>query len=244
MKAASLDFHDMLHQCREASDVELVWQTWMSKLGYVKSGIFVISWESGTMRVTRHSSNWEEEVLSEYFKEGFYRFDIAGNPLRKSSVVHSAHVEEFDVLGKPPAVHDFVDFAHSTCLPGEISVPITVSSGLRLGFNGWTEGTTREFALQSRENNNAIRQAANAGAAKYMQLTNGIIYPIDNPLSPREIECLLRLAMGDRHADISERLGVGKKAVEMHVFGARRKLKAKTATEAVVIAILNKYIVP
>ena len=86
--------------------------------------------------------------------------------------------------------------------------------------------------------------AANAAAARFMQLTNGIIYCTENPLSPREVECLVWLAKGDRTADIAKRLGVNVKTVEFHLSGARNKLKAKTSTEAVVISVLNHYIRP
>ncbi|MFK7881451.1 helix-turn-helix transcriptional regulator, partial [Roseobacter sp.] len=71
-----------------------------------------------------------------------------------------------------------------------------------------------------------------------------IIYPKDSALSPREAECLLWLAKGDRNAEIARRLGVNSKTVDFHLAGARQKLNAKTSTEAVVIAVINRYIQP
>lgn len=63
-------------------------------------------------------------------------------------------------------------------------------------------------------------------------------------LTPRERECLLWLARGLRVAGIAERLHVAEVTVELHLRGARRKLRAATREEALVKAILDGQICP
>ena len=244
MQALDLDFFEMLNSCIGPSDVEVAWQKWMTKLGYGRSGIFTFSWEGGRVAVPRHASNWETQVLDDYFKENYYRFDPAGNPLIKSSSFLANHIGKFSLKGKPGSISTFVDFVNSVCLPGEVCVPIVVAPNLRLGFNGWVEATERELEMLAQETQDTIKLAANAGAARIMQLSNGIIYPNENPLSQREQECLLWLSRGDRIADIANRLGVNTKTIDFHLSGAREKLNAKTSTEAVVLAVVNHYIRP
>ena len=63
-------------------------------------------------------------------------------------------------------------------------------------------------------------------------------------LSAREKECLTWLAVGLRPDRIADRLGVGDKAVEKYVNGARRKLKAATRDHAVAKALMLGLIEP
>ncbi len=58
------------------------------------------------------------------------------------------------------------------------------------------------------------------------------------PLTPRERDCLTWLARGDRTARIAERLGIAEATAELHLRNARRKLKARTAAQAVARALL------
>ncbi|MBK9010497.1 LuxR family transcriptional regulator [Novosphingobium sp.] len=57
-------------------------------------------------------------------------------------------------------------------------------------------------------------------------------------LTPRERDCLTLLAQGKRTARIAERLKIADSTVELHLRNARRKLKAKTAAQAVARALL------
>lgn len=66
----------------------------------------------------------------------------------------------------------------------------------------------------------------------------------DCVLSPRERECLLRLAQGMRAAQVADALGLSDRTVEHYLASARRKLEAATSTEAVAKAILLRIIHP
>lgn len=64
------------------------------------------------------------------------------------------------------------------------------------------------------------------------------------PLSPRERECLLWLSRGLRSAAIADRLGISIATVELHLRGARRRLRAATREQALAKAILSRQIEP
>lgn len=57
-------------------------------------------------------------------------------------------------------------------------------------------------------------------------------------LSPREIECLNGLALGERTKDIAQRLGLSPSAVELYLKNARTKLGALTREQAVAKALV------
>lgn len=63
-------------------------------------------------------------------------------------------------------------------------------------------------------------------------------------LTARERECLLWLAKGDRVDRIAGRLGLSDATVEFHLANARRRLDARTSTEATATAILMGLIAP
>lgn len=244
MKDLNADFFEMLNGCAELSDVELAWQDWMTRLGYARSAIFAFSWQSGRLEVLRQSTNWDADILADYLNERYYRFDSIGNPLRKSSSFTANHIETFSFTGKSKQAANFVDWVRTLNFPGQVSVSIIVAPGLRLSFTGFVQENERLFRKRAQETQDNITLAANAAAARYMHLTNGVIYSTKNPLSPREVECLVRLANGDRMTDIAEHLGVNTKTVEFHLAGARHKLDAKTSAQAVVISLRNHYIHP
>ncbi|MEL6234462.1 MAG: LuxR C-terminal-related transcriptional regulator [Pseudomonadota bacterium] len=68
--------------------------------------------------------------------------------------------------------------------------------------------------------------------------------PVEPLLTPREADCLLHLAQGQRNARIAEQLGISTATVEMHLANARRKLGAKTREQAVALAIMGRHICP
>lgn len=66
----------------------------------------------------------------------------------------------------------------------------------------------------------------------------------DAPLSARERECLLWLGRGLRPDQIADRLGLARVTVDLHLRGARRKLKAATREHALAIAVSQGLIAP
>lgn len=56
-------------------------------------------------------------------------------------------------------------------------------------------------------------------------------------LTPRELECLRLLSEGEQAKRIAHILGITRKTAEHYLSDAKRKLRARTATHAVAIAI-------
>lgn len=59
----------------------------------------------------------------------------------------------------------------------------------------------------------------------------------ETTLTPRENECLFRLAQGYRSEAIAYELGVKRVTVDLHIANAKRKLQANTREHAVAIAL-------
>jgi DNA-binding CsgD family transcriptional regulator len=87
----------------------------------------------------------------------------------------------------------------------------------------------------------ALWLAASATALRMSELSRNAV-EVANPLTPRERECLLRLAQGERVDRIADRLSLSNATVEMHLANARRRLGARTSPEAVAKAVLNGWI--
>ena len=63
-------------------------------------------------------------------------------------------------------------------------------------------------------------------------------------LTPREIECLEWLGRGLRVDGISSKLGIASTTVVTHLSGARKKLRAVTREQALVLALRHGLIDP
>ena len=63
-------------------------------------------------------------------------------------------------------------------------------------------------------------------------------------LTPRETECLQRLAQGYRSEAIAYELGVKRVTVDLHISNAKRKLSALTREHAVALALHYQLIKP
>lgn len=94
-----------------------------------------------------------------------------------------------------------------------------------------------------REVSGPLWLAAAATAMRMSQLGRGDPEP-ENPLTPRERECLLHLARGDRVDRIAERLSLSNATVELHLAKARRRIGARTSPEAVAKAVMRGWIAP
>ena len=66
----------------------------------------------------------------------------------------------------------------------------------------------------------------------------------DSGLSPREIQCLQRLAKGSRNDRIADTLGISLPTVKLHLQNARRKLRASTREQAIARAVYLGLIEP
>ena len=67
---------------------------------------------------------------------------------------------------------------------------------------------------------------------------------VEAGLSPREIQCLQRLAKGSRNDRIADSLGITQRTVKLHLQNARRKLQATTREQAVARAVYLGLVEP
>ena len=109
MKDLNADFFEMLNSCTEPSDVEVAWQEWMRQLGYGRSAIIVLSWQTGRLEALRHSANWATDILRTTLANGITGSNSIGNPLRKSSSFSANHIEAFSLTGKSKEATRFAD---------------------------------------------------------------------------------------------------------------------------------------
>jgi len=61
--------------------------------------------------------------------------------------------------------------------------------------------------------------------------------PVPSPLTPRQLECLSRIAGGETSAEIGEALGLSKRTVDHYVLNACARLGVRNRTQAVAKAI-------
>ena len=235
------DYFVKLTSCRNTADIDYLWQNICTSFGYVKSGIVLVEWRPGEVLFPSFKTNWESETLNVYFDETFYLLDLSVNPLRKPSALSGVHIDHYDARGKHPRrVTEFLEFVEGLDTPGQISIPVQVCQAQRLCFNAWSEEGVHGFRCQLRANGSHLLLCALASAPLYMKLMK----PVDRAsqqsriLSPRERECCLWISRGEKIWDVSCRLGISVKTVEMHLSNARSKYQAKTTVELIVRAIL------
>lgn len=117
------------------------------------------------------------------------------------------------------------------------------------GFGGWNFGSTmrrRELDVFMKEHGRDLRLAGFYihEHAERLTRSDGAGSSGLGQLTPRERECLLWLGRGFRTAAIADRLGIAQVTVDLHLRGARRKLRAATREEALAKAILGGQIDP
>jgi DNA-binding CsgD family transcriptional regulator len=61
--------------------------------------------------------------------------------------------------------------------------------------------------------------------------------PVSSPLTPRQLECLSRIAQGETSAEIGAALGLSKRTVDHYVLHACTRLGVRNRTQAVAKAI-------
>ena len=67
---------------------------------------------------------------------------------------------------------------------------------------------------------------------------------VADSLTPREKECLLWIARGERNEQIAHRLNVTRPTIDFHLTNARKKLNARTRAQAIAIAVKRGLINP
>lgn len=113
------------------------------------------------------------------------------------------------------------------------------TESLRLGIRGILPPHASESEIEG-----AVKAVAAGLIAIHPQFVDavstpirGAIQPLDEPLTPRELEVLRLLAEGTGNKEIAHRLGISEHTVKFHVASLLDKLHAGSRTEAVSIGI-------
>lgn len=244
--AAIFDFCDKLDSCQSAKEVDVLWQSWCTRLGFIRSGTQITRLRDNQMFMARICTNYPDDEVDYYVQRRFFRFAQSLNPLRKPARLEGIHVDTFSTLtdGKPARFRDFVEFVRDIKVPAEMWVRFPTSNTESISFCIWSDENERQFQLRLGELRSTIVSAASMASAKLQHFGIEPMQLLSAPLTGREVDCLLFLACGDRQREIANRMSIDIKTVEMHLSNARKKLDARTTHQAIARAILQGHINP
>lgn len=179
--------------------------------------------------------------LEHYGKEGFDAVDPCVERVR-SRILEPVHFGPEKMLhekGDDNFVNSFCSDAKSAGLYNMVCLPLNASSeGLEIyaGIGLVSDLEQTEFSKLWQKNakdllvfSNVLNECMKPDIARH---ADGV-----SPLTPREEDCLSRLAVGKRPDQISDDLFISTVTVNYHIRQVRQKLSAQTNAEAVAKAI-------
>ncbi|MFY0611396.1 MAG: autoinducer binding domain-containing protein [Hyphomicrobiaceae bacterium] len=135
-----------------------------------------------------------------------------------------------------PHERDFFSLAADFGVTGGITIPIHQLSASTYGNLTLFFGKEAQFWRDDLQSSNSDIHVA----ALYLDARLSVLPEVELPnpkLSPRERDCLSLLARGYQTAQIADRLMLSDATVHEYIANARRKLKARTRSEAVARAV-------
>ena len=238
------DFCDQINTCRNADEIDTVWQNWVADLGFPTSGTIKLSFSDTTLNLDRINTNYDDADVDLYVGGGMFRVAPSSNPLRETGRLYGDHFSTFSkqTQGKSQLYHEFLNFVEELKMPGEMSVRFALSKTEMLAFHIWSDEPERIFKLRLREIQQAVVLTTSFASVKMRAFRGSLRADPFKRLTDREVDCLLWLARGDRQSDLADRLGVDIKTIEMHVRNARNKLDARTTPQAIATAVTTGQI--
>lgn len=196
------------------------------------------------MMAADYRSNLPDEPMREYVRSELYRHDPVYRAHYRATRPIACHSGWYRRARLTPEQRRVFETAFVREAPFRVVMP-AVFFGERQNWACLLGGS-----LSAREGRDIIREglpvlwlAASAAMWRLAELA----VPLEqaaSPLTPRERECLTRLAAGDRVDRIADRLRLSNATVELHLANARRKVGARTSPEAVAKAVLRRWIEP
>jgi DNA-binding CsgD family transcriptional regulator len=182
---------------------------------------------------------YEETWVKRYIAQDYFRIDpvvIAGRagflPIDWLHVDHDS----------PPARHFFAEAeSHGVGRHG-FTVPIRGPAGERALFTINSRATDRQWFDWRLDHLRDFHFLAHAFHDRAVRLAGLRPDGISRPLSPRETQCLERLANGMTAKQIASALNLSESAVHLHLRSARHKLGARTIEQAVMKAAARELI--
>lgn len=189
-------------------------------------------------------SNVRDDFVNRWLQE-----EICGDDPSMRHAVSSLHCKAFgtefmkrDDMSK--AVWEFYCDLREIGSYSILTVPIRNNARSALGF--FELGgplMARDMSAYLAECQDRLALAAHYADQRLVELTRSEDIA-KSGLSPRELQCLQRLAKGSRNDRIADNLGIAEPTVKMHLQNARRKLRASTREQAVARAVYFGLIEP
>lgn len=190
----------------------------------------------------RYRSNAPDRSFKEFVESGRFAEDPLFWASHQAKQPFGSHLDWYRDAPLTPTQRELFESQVVQDSPFRITMPVLRSAeGVRGSAVFGGRHLAKEVATLMRDVGPTLWLAAAAAAHRLiaLELTTE---PDECTLSPRERECLLRLAQGERVDRIAERLGLSTVTVELHLRNARRKLGARTSPEAVAKAVLRRWI--
>ncbi len=178
--------------------------------------------------------HWSADWFDVYTSQQYVLDDPVVRMCRSTTMPFDWTEAPFDAEREPRAV-ELMNTAHDFGLKRGFSIPVHSLNGLEACFS--VSGAKPEFDDGARA---ALHLIALYAFERVRRLTLPKTGP--NPLTLRERESLTWAAVGKTHSDIAEIMGITERTVTAHMVSAAEKLGAANRVNAVVIALLAKYI--
>lgn len=194
--------------------------------------------------VTVDHSTFPKEWVDHYYSVEYFRDDPGARRVgRTDKPVHmhfapthnSYHAEgrAQEMFGEMTSFHAW----------GSLFVPFKESDDLpAASVNFITDCKMKHFDLWLKTNAPKLRLYAVATHTRIAELVRPDAELRENPLAPRERECLEWLANGLLSERIAENMGISHRTVEFHLRNARVKLGARSREHALAKALMNRLI--
>ncbi|MFC4442182.1 helix-turn-helix transcriptional regulator [Caulobacter henricii] len=236
---------DLLDEMSKAVDLKLRFETLTKRLSAigldtVNYAVFVPP-ESGISNADVYfQTTLAEDFMTFYYDENFAESDPHVRRLREGHLSPYAWNENdlgLASLNEREVLNAGVEagLRSTLCVPLPVPLnPFTPAGAFNLG----STMSARDFDLVLKEHVQELLTVAhifhNASVQQTWSAHRGSV-----PLTIRERDCLRYLMEGMRYDAIAHAMGLAVVTVEVHVSNARRKLGARTATEAVAKALVR-----
>ena len=246
------DFRPFLVEASNCSDARTLWGTVeaaMDPFGFHSmfycAGVPATSVERGLAAKLKHGRNFGDFVDKEFIRSVVD--DDAMMSDETFSIYSRSTLSPLDWrcapldLDQPAGLRGLYARAEDFGVRSGVTVPIQGADGRSYGNftfmrRGYADDSTDEPSLAELT---AFAHHAHGLLERFSAPSDAVV---QTPLTARERECLLWIASGLNSKAIAQRLNVSHETVNEHVANARRKLRAKTRSEAVAKAASAGFI--
>lgn len=182
--------------------------------------------------------------IDHYMSQRYYRFDpgLHSFEFARKPISMSFDPQHATYHARGPAQTMFQEMS-SFGAKGSFFVPFrTPGPGPNASVCFLTDLTGAAFDEWVRKTGPSLGLIATLVHTKIFDMINDAADKQENPLGPRERECLCWLAKGLKGDRIAEKMSISARTVEFHLKNARTKLDVQTREQALAEAIVSGFI--